>query len=171
MQQLPHRFREDQFRRYEPYIAQIVKAFPRPVSFKMNELASTTFSSRLRDSIKSLEQHGWKTDWPYLPAILAAITVADRGNLVVGGDAAHIRLMSQAGLLAEATSEPTVVSTQELTVQLLSEADAVLMLANNGVLKLPLTLKCPESWTSALSTDLYANIFVRETEPNTFLIV
>lgn len=59
---LPHRFRETSFRRYEPYIRQIVVAFPQPIIFDPSPLSPVTFSCRLRDAMTSLSRYDWQTD-------------------------------------------------------------------------------------------------------------
>lgn len=60
---LPHRFRESSFRAYEPYIAQVVKAFPSPITIRPSTigLSPVTFSCRFRDAIRSLAKHNWQT--------------------------------------------------------------------------------------------------------------
>lgn len=65
MQALPHRFREEQFRTYEPFIHRIctdaatswpccIKCDP-----KLFRTAQTTFVARLRDAIISYRQYNW----------------------------------------------------------------------------------------------------------------
>ena len=60
---IPHRFREKAFRRYEQLIGQIVNSFPSICTFKPSQfnLSPVTFSCRLRDAIKSWEQNHWPT--------------------------------------------------------------------------------------------------------------
>jgi hypothetical protein len=58
---LPHRFRETAFRRYEPYIAKIVAAYPNPVEIDPSPLSPITFSCRLRDAITSFKRYKWSS--------------------------------------------------------------------------------------------------------------
>lgn len=60
MSNLPARFSEQYFRRYEPYIAKIVSTWPRPIDFQIVG-SVTTFACRLRDAMKSLSEHKWTT--------------------------------------------------------------------------------------------------------------
>lgn len=61
MTEIPHRFSEGQFRRYEKYINYAIEAYPQaikcdPVSF---DVATATFIARLRDAMKSYETYKW----------------------------------------------------------------------------------------------------------------
>ena len=58
---LPHRFREESFRRYEPIIAAIVSAHPEICTFNTvtYNLSPVTFSCRLRDAMKSFATYQW----------------------------------------------------------------------------------------------------------------
>ena len=88
---LPHRFRESQFRRYEPIISRIVSEFPNAVTFKPN-LSPETFTCRLRDIMRAHHDIQWKSDIPYtrFHQIYNYITVAQDNSLglvYVGGRA------------------------------------------------------------------------------------
>ena len=62
MKDLPYRFREQSFRRFEPHINDIVNCFPEPIVIDPSPLSQVTFSCRLRDAIKSLSENRWPTD-------------------------------------------------------------------------------------------------------------
>lgn len=81
--QLPHRFREDQFRRYEKVIEQVVTSYPSANLFDPAPFRSTTFACRLRDAMSSLLTHHWATtvDVKRLSEIRSDITVSE----VTGG--------------------------------------------------------------------------------------
>lgn len=97
MNNLPYRFREQQFRRFESLITTAVNCFPQrydvnPVTYSM---AATTLSCRLRDAMNSLKENRWSTTvdmekfdriWP------GELKVGERNTgLVVTGDKDTIR--------------------------------------------------------------------------------
>jgi len=86
MQNLPWRFRESSFRKYEQSIASIVKSWPLPVVFHPTS-SPETFSCRLRDAIKSLREHQWPTTilMSQFFAICDEIVVGVRGDTVIAG--------------------------------------------------------------------------------------
>ena len=59
---LPYRFRESSFRRFEPHINDIVNCFPGPITIDPTPLSQVTFSCRLRDAMKSLSLNRWQTE-------------------------------------------------------------------------------------------------------------
>ena len=62
--EMPHRFREESFRFYEPFINDIVVPWPKEVKkFYPNHYnrAQATFACRLRDAMKSLRDNKWST--------------------------------------------------------------------------------------------------------------
>ena len=58
---LPPRFRESAFRRYEPYIRHAVEVLPSPFQINPTDLglAATTVQARLKDAIHSLYHYRW----------------------------------------------------------------------------------------------------------------
>ena len=58
---LPHRFREANFRRFEEVIAKAVASFPEVIEYNPYPLANETFAARLRDAITSLRNNQWNT--------------------------------------------------------------------------------------------------------------
>lgn len=88
MSQQPFQLTERSFRRYEPVIASIVKAYPAPVSFNPCPLSPNTYAARLRDAIRSLDLYNWKTDLDVikLKEIRSKIVVQinQHGNIVCG---------------------------------------------------------------------------------------
>ena len=62
MNDLPYRFRESSFRRFEPHINDIVNCFPGPITIDPTPLSQVTFSCRLRDAMKSLSLNRWQTE-------------------------------------------------------------------------------------------------------------
>jgi len=57
---LPARFSEPYFRRYEDHIDTIVNLWPKPVDFTVQG-SVTTFACRLRDAMRSLHENNWTT--------------------------------------------------------------------------------------------------------------
>lgn len=88
--QLPHRYRETQFRRYELYIHHAVEAYPQAIKCdpKLFNVANETFRARLGDAIKSLYDNQWKTtiDVAKFRAVYASLQVSMRvdGTILVG---------------------------------------------------------------------------------------
>lgn len=70
MNNLPYHLTEDNFRRFEPLIAQAVNNWPKETSFEVpSGVAPTTFLARFRDSIASLVTHGWETTLIDIPKL------------------------------------------------------------------------------------------------------
>ena len=87
---LPHRFREDSFRRYERFISQVVHEYPNPVTFTPSN--SETFSCRMRDAMKSLATNHW--DCSFLPEfknVYPDLVVSQQGGDVVIGPRNRVR--------------------------------------------------------------------------------
>lgn len=59
---IPQRFSEAAFRRYEPTIVIVMTNWPLVQTFDPAPLSAETFANRLRDSMRSLMDYGWKTD-------------------------------------------------------------------------------------------------------------
>lgn len=59
--QLPYRFREEQFRRYEPFIADAIAKYPGPIIINPGLLGlnTVTFACRFRDACQSYLKHNW----------------------------------------------------------------------------------------------------------------
>jgi hypothetical protein len=96
MKSLPHRFREDQFRRYELAIAAAITRFPNVTRFTPNEvgLSTTTFACRFRDACRSFYEHAWIStaiDLALFNQVYLDLTVSERGDEVWVGDAAMIK--------------------------------------------------------------------------------
>jgi hypothetical protein len=65
--QLPHRFREEQFRRFESLITNVVKSFPVLITIiprSIYNMSPETFRSRFKDSLRSLKEFRWPTTVP-----------------------------------------------------------------------------------------------------------
>lgn len=63
MTELPHRFKEDQFKRYEVYINHAIEAYPHAIKCepKLFNVSKTTFIARLRDAMKSYNDNKWES--------------------------------------------------------------------------------------------------------------
>jgi hypothetical protein len=64
---LPHRFREEQFRRFESLLVNVVNSFPTPITVVPHSaynMAPETFRSRFKDSLRSLKEFRWPTTVP-----------------------------------------------------------------------------------------------------------
>lgn len=83
---VPHRFSEKQFRRYEPHIATVVRNWPGITRFKPT-CSIETFSCRFRDAIRGLFIYRYITliNYDELLSIRGALTVAQKGDCVVIG--------------------------------------------------------------------------------------
>lgn len=160
---LPPRFRESAFRRYEPYIAQAVKDFPGPTKFVMTNLSSVTFSNRLRDAITSLMANSWTTtvNIPKLRSIEPTLQVSDRGDSVWVGDRATLSMHAQV------VDEPVRhTSAKETSVPSINELESLLSLVNNGVLSGPFLVSVVEPFVASDFSSsweaLYPNLMVVE---------
>lgn len=141
MKDLPYRFREAAFKRYEGVIASVVAAYPACVDFKPREefgLSPTTFSCRLRDAMRSAIDNKWPTsrfDLMRLMQIHDDIQVAERNDVVKVGSKEQVReaapLQVDVEAYKAATSSP---------IELLNDAEKVFLcrLIIKGVLATPL---------------------------------
>lgn len=94
---LPHRFREAQFRRYEPIIKLIVDHYPTVQQFKPN-LSPETFSCRLRDAMRSFLDLKWPSDKinhhrfrELYPHIVVAQRIVGDDTLILAGGRVEIK--------------------------------------------------------------------------------
>ena len=88
--ELPHRYRQDQFRRYETYINHAVEAHPQAVKCdpKLFNIKQITFVARLRDAMRSLWDNQWNTtiNNTKFREIYESIQVTERtdGTILIG---------------------------------------------------------------------------------------
>jgi hypothetical protein len=84
----PHRYRENQFRRYAPAISQVLKSWPTQVSFSPKPLSPETFAARFRDAIKAKRQYGYKDpsiDEKLFAEYSVDIAASMQGDMVIVG--------------------------------------------------------------------------------------
>lgn len=61
--ELPHRFRESTFRRYEPLIAQALAQWPNPLVLPPRvDIAQETLCCGIRNAMRSLHENRWASD-------------------------------------------------------------------------------------------------------------
>src|SRR5271157_786104 len=88
--ELPHRFREESFRKYEMILNNAVQAWPNAVKADPHlfNVAQVTFACRCRDAKKSLHDHHWETmiDMQKFEAIQSKLEVSERtdGTVLIG---------------------------------------------------------------------------------------
>lgn len=86
MKDLPPRFTETSFRRWEQIIKTIVDIAPSRLTLNPRfDLSQETVSCRLRDAMRSLHENKWATviDMPKFDSLYPTIQVAREGDLVV----------------------------------------------------------------------------------------
>lgn len=111
---LPYRFREQQFRRYEEVIDQIVAVYPGRIEFNPSSfnLSPETFSCRLRDAVRSLSLYHWPTkiDVEKFQAIHQEImvSVGPTGKVSAGGKQIDILSAPTPGLVVDAIQTPDI---------------------------------------------------------------
>lgn len=177
---IPPRFRAKAFRRYEPYINEVVKRFPKrvlfpPESFPVGVNSCVTFACRLRDAIKSLRDYQWPTKIPMALFMQRCdeIVVSEQVNFVACGDEdcvrgtslitnkplenlSHVALSPHAPAIEGRNSSlPDFI---DLTVfagtQAIDTLRAVAMLSHSRALLVPITLKGDLSILKPLATQL-----------------
>lgn len=129
--QLPYRFRESSFRRYECHIFAIVSAFPARVVFDPQadeQLSPVTFACRLRDAMRSLVVHSWTTaiDLDKLKENYNQIVVSEQtnGKVAVGSRDALRPVLSPKSIPTVQFDEPqvyTLASPSEDIIHLASQ--------------------------------------------------
>ena len=86
--QIPHRFNEQSFRRYEPFIKRVMEDWPSVLTFDVRPIATCTFACRLRDAMRSLVQFRWPTsiDLEKFIKLQPEVCVSERinGQVLVG---------------------------------------------------------------------------------------
>jgi len=94
MTDLPHQFREQQFRKYEKILLEALDIFPYFTDYdtrKQFNLSPITFASRFRDAMASLKEYKWKTAIDYdkfvelYPYIITAMPRLLPGIVRIGG--------------------------------------------------------------------------------------
>lgn len=153
---LPHRFRESEFRRYEPFIAVIAEKFPDVVAQDVKQvgLSPVTYACRLRDALKSYRNNKWKSDSIPLSFfdVIDQVVVSDRGNGIIAAGSKDS--LKDPNILAVA-QPPKHVAESTLSVDTLSatpllivstDLNALCFLAHSRALKRPLsiTISSPE---------------------------
>jgi len=142
MNDLPHRFRQDSFRKYEPFIRSAVDAWPNMVKADPAQynVAQVTFACRLRDAKRSLYEHHWPTDVDiekFNKIGFLNIEVSERidGSVLVGSHEAIVKYaeattsMPVATLVPEHSSEHIFTLTTKEQKELLMELSARRLLA------------------------------------------
>lgn len=91
---LPHRFTEKSFRRYEGVIKRAVESYPQTITIDPFPLSGTTYSARLRDAKVSLKQNRWPStvNMERFLAVYEDLQVSDRGSSVVIGSSELIKV-------------------------------------------------------------------------------
>jgi len=99
---LPNRFTESAFRRYEAIIANIIDSYPAPVTINPKDirLSCETVSARLRDAITSYRAHRWESTVvdDRIDNMLISVRVLPNGLVVASGPG---------GVNAVNTTQPT----------------------------------------------------------------
>lgn len=101
--ELPYRFRESSFRDFEPFINNIVEAYPNAVKAdpSLFKKAQVTFACRLRDAIKSYKDNHWISyiNRDKFETIVDSIVVSERsdGSILSGSKDGIERFASSGG--------------------------------------------------------------------------
>ena len=172
MTQLPHRFREAQFRYYEPIIKHIVEVFPAPVPIDPTVLGKSpiTVACRLRDAIRSLKDNMWQTQVPdRFYDICDLIVISEQNGKLLAGDKANIQMHQQ----VDAT--PISGEEQEVEVKHLMFISMLARLVDEEVLHGPFHIKYtgeePLVNQPAIWARDFLNVVVRFEPPNIFHIL
>ena len=143
-EQLPHRFRESSFRKYEWYIAQAVEAFPATIAVMPRSLgiSSITFACRCRDAIKSHRDYNWTPSTvhrgkfedcaPYL-----VVSERSDGSILMGSREAIIKHATDANSGAFSVPAPSeaTVSGEVLTLSTKEQKDLIMLLSHRRLLQ------------------------------------
>ena len=121
---LPPRFTETSFRRWEQIIKTAVDIAPSRLTLNPRfDLTQETVSCRLRDAIRSLYEHKWTTvvDMPKFNALYDTIQVAREGDLVI---------------IQHKVAKPHMVVSKELTIAAcsMSVLDAAMILREQKII-------------------------------------
>lgn len=146
--ELPHRFRELSFRFYEPYIAQVVRAFPQPITIRPStvNLSPITFACRFRDAIKSLAKYKWGTTEVNMDKFLTCyeqIGVSEGGNagVLTIGDKKNLKKTSE-GLVNASAIVSTLNQNDGKIYTLTSESQLAMVCALASDRALSYTITC-----------------------------
>lgn len=120
--ELPYRFREPAFRKYEADLARVVQNFPTPVTI-VGPPSTETYSCRFRDAVQSLFDNRWVTsiDMNRFLTCYPYIKVAIRGGDIVIGDKQSVKEIP--------TLQPSIVKTVSFDYEELIDPDIDLLKA------------------------------------------
>ena len=131
MNELPHRFRESSFRRYEPFIARAIEAWPNAIKAdpSLFNIAQVTFACRCRDAITSLSNNKWDTTVDMSKFEKSTLVVSERvdGTVLIGSKqgianfAGMVKTMEITNPVPETTSERIFTLTTKEQKALLME--------------------------------------------------
>ena len=139
--QLPHRFRETAFRKYEHIISSAVDAFPATITIDpaIVSVTGVTFACRCRDAMTSLKEHHWSThiDMDKFLDIASRIVVSERtdGKIIIGsreGIAATLNVTSTGNTVA--TISPIQPSEKTFTLSTPEQKELVMLLAHERLI-------------------------------------
>ena len=164
MTTLRHGLREEQFRRYEPLIAQAVANWPRQSRFKpeLPVRSVETLRARLRDAMLSFNQNRWQSNISYqaFSTMFEASQVAIDNNEVVIC-ARGMKPIDQPGQVVAAkglivgSDDPAVIS-------------AIILLHHNGILLAPTQLSTSVEVETLVGS---FDITLTNTGPNLYTIL
>lgn len=172
----PSRFKESNFRRFEPIIITIMERWPQKSVFKPTNLAVETFAARLRDSVTA-----------FLDKDCLWFSTIDKVKLREIWSKKHVRLVGSTVIICVASStrkptnivyEESVEGKQELKELVFNEPNyeqvmSAVILLNSGQISIPIRLVKPKGITDVdlgLMQSTYPNIQFTEV-PDGFMLL
>ena len=140
MNELPHRFRESSFRKYEMFIHSAVEAWPAAVKALPNlfNVSQVTFACRCRDAIKSLATNKWDTTVNLLKfmTIADSLVVSERldGSVLIGSKSGIANFATLTKSLALEAPAPEQTSEHIFTVSTEAEKTLLMELSSRRLL-------------------------------------
>lgn len=106
---LPHQFRQKAVNRYAPFIAEVLKRWPGPVTFDPTPLGVETFSNRFRDACAAIMSKGKEHELvprAKLAAVYDSLVTRVRDGTIIIGDKNSTKILTE-----KATALPIVSTT------------------------------------------------------------
>lgn len=143
MSNIPHRFREDQFRRYEKEIIAAVINWPIPVLCNAGALSQVTYTNRLRDAKTSWLTYEWTSDLMQVPEAkdkVRQLIVAERDGKILFGTKEAVEAATKPIEIHGNAKPETALSTLAFKVPTLDALKAIACLLHHRLLEGPIEL-------------------------------
>lgn len=167
---IPDRFGEQNWRRFEPVLREFVRVFPAPLTFRPKHIATTTAVSRLRDAVRAFlhPANAWDTDIP----VDLLISYWPQVKLIPSDDTVTIAQPGDVGRLQKETSVEAIHDNFVVDAEAQPELfKAILLCKHHEVFPNPVTVLNISEAQLVEATELYSNAPLIDNGPQGFTVL